>query len=270
MKCYAAAVIYSKKENRLMTEYGMWMLEWCDTVIGVALHDEFGFGGKRLQRFYDNSRHTLTSMVTDYTPERMFEDNGKGRVKADERARITDGIETAQSVIDRELRAFGLADWQCKQLVPEDAFDEAKIFRERKARVLSHAARKAWYEVNGRRTLKMYVGSILLYLHSESGFGINRAEKLYARIAPQIRGYIADFLMADMRIDQQMKKQLDNMHAILQEKGIEMVEMPDEDTVMIRAGAQAKPIQAASIENIAEYNKIMQDVKKANMRRVLE
>ena len=50
MRCAAAAVAYSQRENRLMEEYGMWMLEWMDTVFGVTLREEYGFGHKRLQR----------------------------------------------------------------------------------------------------------------------------------------------------------------------------------------------------------------------------
>lgn len=62
MRCAAAAVAYSRRENRLMEEYGMWMLEWTDTVFGVTLREEYGFGHKRLQRFYDESRGGLTEM----------------------------------------------------------------------------------------------------------------------------------------------------------------------------------------------------------------
>lgn len=52
MRCAAAAVAYSQRENRLMEEYGMWMLEWTDTVFGVTLREEYGFGHKRLRRFF--------------------------------------------------------------------------------------------------------------------------------------------------------------------------------------------------------------------------
>ena len=66
-----------------------------------------------------------------------------------------------------------------------------------------------------------------------------------------------------------MKKQLDELHAVLELHGIEMVEMPDEDSVMIRAGASDKPVKAAAVGGIADFDEIMQDVHKQNMRRIL-
>jgi hypothetical protein len=251
MRCAAAAVAYSRRENRLMEEYGMWMLEWTDTVFGVTLREEYGFGHKRLQRFFDESRGGLTEMVADYTPERVYEDNGKGRRKGDERARLTDGIETTQTVLDRELRAIGFTDWELVALVPEDRFDAAKIYRDKKLRTAAHSARLAWYTVNGKRALKIYVASTLLYLRDEYKLGAGRLERLYNIIAPKIRGYLESFLIADLAEDVRMKKQLDELHAVLELHGIEMVEMPDEDSVMIRAGASDKPVKAAAVGGIA-------------------
>lgn len=66
-----------------------------------------------------------------------------------------------------------------------------------------------------------------------------------------------------------MKKQLDELHTVLELHGIEMVEMPDEDSVMIRAGASDKPVKAAAVGSIADFDEIMQDVHKQNMRRIL-
>lgn len=269
MRCAASAVAYSRRENRLMEEYGMWMLEWTDTVFGVTLREEYGFGHKRLQRFFDESRGGLTEMVADYTPERVYEDNGKGRRKGDERARLTDGIETTQTVLDRELRAIGFADWELVALVPEDRFDAAKIYRDKKLRTAAHSARLAWYTVNGKRALKIYVASTLLYLRDEYKLGAGRLERLYNIIAPRIRGYLESFLVADLAEDRRMKKQLNELHAVLELHGIEMVEMPDEDSVMIRAGASDKPVKAAAVGGIADFDEIMQDVHKQNMRRIL-
>lgn len=39
MRCAAAAVAYSQREKRLMEAYGIWMLEWTDTVFGVTLRE---------------------------------------------------------------------------------------------------------------------------------------------------------------------------------------------------------------------------------------
>lgn len=268
MKCLAKKTQYQKAENALTTEYGMWLLEYVDVVFGVTLAENCGFREKRLQRFYDGNRNGLTEMVNDNMPTTMFVDKGKGRRKGDERARLTDGIETTQTVLDRELRAIGFADYELTALVPEDRFDAAKIYRDKKLRTAAHSARLAWYTVNGKRALKIYVASTLLYLRDEYKLGAGRLEKLYNIIAPKIRGYLESFLIADLAEDRRMKKQLDELHAVLERHGIEMVEMPDEDSVMIRAGASDKPVTAA-VGGIADFDEIMQDVHKQNMRRIL-
>lgn len=272
MRCLAAEVAYSQKERRLMTEYGMWMLEWCDTVVGVALIREYGFGLTRLQRFFDESRGGITEMVERYTPEYMAENGKRGWHKADASARLTDGINTMLSVIERELRTLGFADWRLESIEAADKFDEQRHYRNRQAMELTHAARKAWYEINGRRAIRIYFGAILLYMHDEHGYGAKRLGKLYAETAPLIREYIERFLLSDIRADKEMQCELAAMHEILTDKGIELVEMPGEDTVTVRQGTEAEDtaVSATAQETIAQYDKIMREVQKSNHRRILK
>ena len=255
-----------------MTEYGMWMLEWCDTVVGVTLIRDYKFGLTRLQRFFDESRGGITEMVNKYTPDYMAGRGNKGWQIADLNTRITDGVNTTMTVVERELRELGFADWRLETIEAADKFDEQRHYRNRQAMELTHAARKAWYEINGRRAIRIYFGATLLYMHHEHGFGAARLAKLYAETAPLIREYIERFLLSDIRADKEMQCELASMHEVLTGKGIELVEMPGEDTVTVRQGTKAEDaaVSATAQETIAQYDKIMREVQKSNHRRILK
>ena len=262
MKCLAAQAAYQRKEKQLTTEYGMWLLEWCDTVFGVVLAKEYGFGQTRLQRLYDNNRTRIVKEVSDNIPDRMFVDDGKGRRRADENARLNDGVDNADYRAQQQLKLSGLKDWQFEEIEPEDKFGQ--IQHHKRNEILSHAARKAWYEMNGKRAIRVYVAHNLLYMRDEYKYGVERLNRLYELVAPYIKHYLERFLLGDIREDDKMRKELDEMHEKLVNRGIELEEVMPEDAVKVkRAGAET--VQITSNNEISDYNKIMQEVKKQNL-----
>lgn len=266
MKCHAKQQLYSTLENRLSREYGMWMLEWIDTVFGVKLVEDKGFGYKRLQRFFDDTREGLCGKVETYTPERMFESGDRGRRRADDNARLNDGIDTTLDTIVRQLEAVGITEEQLdSKLAVTDTFNSKPHTR---AEIAAHSARLAWYELNGKRAVKMYIGYILVYMHDIHGYGKQRLTALLESVSEPITGYMDNFLTANLRVDQSMKSELERLHGILAEHGIEFEEMPEEDTVMIRNSTNQTPDICAN-NSMAEFDKIMQDVKKSNFRRIV-
>lgn len=262
MKCLANAVVYQQRENRLSVEYGFWMLEWCDTVIGVTLVQKHGFGQKRLQQFYDETRDGLADKMASYMPERIFVDKGRGRQKGDKIDRMNDGVDTTLDVIERELEYHEITAEQLAALEPTDNF-KGKTRRD----ILTHAARKAWYEANGQRAVRLYVGYLLLYMNERHGFGKKRLHELMNDIAPLISRYLSDFLMSDYKKDVAMKAELERMHDILESRGLEFETMPEENTVQVRRASTNNAMPMCSANEISKFNDIMQEVKKQNMRR---
>lgn len=266
MKCHAKQQLYSTLENRLSREYGMWMFEWTDTVFGVKLVEDKGFGYKRLQRFFDDTREGLCGKVEAYTPERMFESSNRGRRKADSNALLNDGIDTTLDAIVRQLEAIGVAEELLDtKLAVVDTFSSKPHTR---AETATHSARLAWYELNGKRAIKIYISYILLYMHDTHGYGEQRLTALLDSVSELITGYMANFLTANLTTDHAMKKELERLHGILAEHGIEFEEMPEEDTVMIRKSTSQTPVICAN-NSMAEFDSIMREVKKSNFRRIV-
>lgn len=264
MKCLAGAVMYSKKVHALATEYGYWMLEWCDVVIGVALVEKHGFGQKRLQSFYDETRRGLSGMIGKYVPDRMFVDKWRGRVKGDCAERIIDGADTVIEVVAKRLAEIGIERDKLDSLEPKDNFNSKK-----RNEILCHAARQAWYEANGRRAVTLYVAYLLFYMNEQYGFGQKRLNELADSVIPLISGYLTDFFRGNIKIDNEMKKTLDGLHEKLAVHGIEFEEIPDEDRVNIQRKSVDDPITLCSAGEMSKYNDIMQEVKKQNMRRYI-
>lgn len=262
MKCMANAVMYQRRENRLSTEYGYWMLEWCDTVIGVTLAENHGFGLKRLQQFYDETRNGLSDKMASYMPERIFVDKGRGREKGDIADRMNDGVDTTLDVITKELAYIGVDRTRLDELEPEKEFS-GKTRRD----ILTHAARVGWYESNGRRAIKLYVAYLMTYMNERHGFGKKRLNELLDSVNPMIQKYLTDFLKGNYKLDNEMKAELDRMHDRLAIRGLEFEEMPEEDTVRVRSKSTESTPPICALNELDKYNEIMTEVKKQNMRR---
>ena len=262
MKCLAAAVMYSKKETALSTEYGMWLLEWCDTVIGVALAEKHGFGFKRLQEFYDDTRRGLSETVGNYTPERIFVNKGRGREKGDSAYIMNDDVDTTVSVVLRQLGDIGLDTCRLDELIPIDNFDG-----KRRNEILCHAARKAWYELNGKRAILLYISYLMIYMNERHGFGKGRLNALMDEVNPKISRYLCNFLRGNISVDNEMKAELERMHCRLASRGIEFEEMPNEDTVQVRRKTSESVILMCSSKELYKFDEIMKEVKKQNLRR---
>ena len=262
MRCRAKAVALEQKEKRIATEYGTLILEWIDSVFGVTLSREpFRWGQKRLQAFFDGGRQEIAAEVERYTPDRMTVKD-RGYRDALEWERLIDGVDTALMRMKRELEYIGFEDAELTALKAEDKFAE----KWRETRAILHAARAAWYTANGERATYIYVAGILLWLHDNCGFGASRLGMVYSKAAPAIRAYTERFLLASFDEDNRMLKDLDALHAVLEERGIELVEMPENDRVRIR------PKTETGTENIvkaeaADFKRILEETKKSRLAR---
>ena len=265
MKCRARKAYWDKAEKQISTEYGLLMLEWIDSVFGVTLsRDPFKWGQKRLQAFYDGGRHEIVTEVEKFTPERMTVKD-MGYRDANDWERMTEGIDTALERMQKELEYIGFEDAELSALKAEDKFAE----KWRETRAILHAARSAWYNVNGERATYIYVAGILLWLHDNCGFGASRLGMVYAKAAPAIRAYAERFLLSSFDEDRRMTKDLDALHAVLEERGIELEELPEDDKVTVRPKTEtvAAEIPTSYTTETAEFERILRETKKSRLAR---
>lgn len=265
MKCAAGDMIYAQKESAVSYEYGMWMLEWVDTVFGIALGELFGFRMKRLQKFYDGSRNGLSDDVGRYTTDNMRIKRRSGWKSATETERLDDGIDTTMIVMERDLAGFGIDSELLDALDPPDPLADA-VFIPYNRRAI-HGARSAWYEANGRRAVRLYTAYTLLYFHDEYGFGSARLKKILLAITPEIRYYVNTFLKSRMERDNEIRAEFTRKQARLAEFGIEFVELPDENKVdVVKSGSAIKNSAISTLSGsreMSQYNEIMEQVKKS-------
>lgn len=265
MKCAAGDMIYSQKESAVSREYGMWMLEWIDTVAGIGLAELFGFRAKRLQRFYDGSRDGLCDDVGRYTTDSMRIKNRSGWKSATETERLDDGIDTTMLVMERDLAAMGIGAESLNQLAPSDPLADATFISYKRRAI--HGVRSAWYEVNGKRAVRLYTAYTLLYLHNEYGFGEARLKKALDAIVPEVRRYVVAFLESRDERDNEIKAEFLRKQKRLAEFGVAFVELPDENKVdVVKSGSVIKNSAVSTLSGsrkMSQYNEIMEQVKKS-------
>lgn len=265
MKCKARQAYWDKAEKRIAREYGFLMLEWIDSVFGVTLsRDPFKWGQKRLQAFYDGGRHEIVTEVEKYTPERMTVKD-MGYRDAHEWERVAEGIDTTLERMRKELEYIGFEDAELSALKAEDKFAE----KWRETRAILHAARAAWYTANGERATYIYVAGTLLWLHDHCGFGASRLGMVYDKAAPAIRSYTERFLLSSFDEDKRMAKDLDALHAMLEERGIELEELKEEDAVSVKPKTETvtADIPTSYTAETAEFERILEETKKSRLAR---
>lgn len=266
MRSAAEDLVYRDKEYALAYEYGTWALEWVDVVLGLKLAELFGFGIKRLQRFFDGSRVGVVGDVERYTSDGMRVKGRRGWQKADEAARLSEGIEVTVDALERELAGYGIDAGMLDMLDPPDPLEGAAFLWQKQK--LLHAARRAWYDANGRRAIRLYIAYTLLWMRDEHGFGEVRLKRLYTAIVPEIRWFVDVFLQSKVERDNEMKRRLEAMQDRLAELGIEFIQHPEDDAVEVRSARDGtKSGGAVSVlgagQGLDGYNKIMDEVKKA-------
>ena len=268
MKCLSKQAHWANRENALMTEYGMWMLEYIDSLLGVLLIRSHGFGMRRLLALFNDGRRDLMETVAHYTPDKMLvRDKWRGWMRADESGLLTDGIETSLFVMTRELREIGFCDPEFARLEITDRFGETWHI---KAETAAHSARLAWWRVNGERAIKIYLAAMMLYLHDTHGFGAVRLGRLYDSAISAIVRYIENFLLARRTVDRRMMdEELAGLHAELEAHGIVLVEAHSEDAVILRRDTDSADATATcAVHEIGDFDAVLREVKRVDFRKM--
>lgn len=231
MKCLAAQQNYSKKVSQLTEKYGTWILEFIDTIFGVVLVTHYKFGTKRLQEFFDEGRGGLIEAVNRYCPDSMLIKTRQGMKKADENTRLSDAVDLTLDKFTQELEAIGFIDLNFVALEPTDDFS---LHWHKAIEFSTYKTRRTWYDTTGARAIKIYVVGIMLYMNERHGFGAGRLNELYDKTAAYIQSYIERFLKSSISEDQRLMSELDKLHSVLAEKGIELIDLPDEDKIQVK------------------------------------
>lgn len=268
MKCLSKQVDWARRENALMMEYGMWMLEYIDCQLGVQLIREHGFGLKRLQAFFNDGRRDLMETVARYTPDKMQVRTKKGWRAADAAGLLTDGLETAIFVMCRQLRELGFCDPDFASLTVEDRFAETWHTTAEEA---AHSARLAWYRQNGERAIRLYMAAMMLYLHDTHGYGAVRLSRLYQAAAPEIVRYVERFLLSRRSVDRRMMdEELTALQSELEAHGITLIEAHEEDAVILRRDKRTSEgtVAMGAAEAITDFDEMLRDVRRVDFRRM--
>lgn len=237
MKCAYRLAEFSNAEHTLGYKYGLWAMEYADSAFGIVLARSYGFGGKRLQKLYDEIRESVSNEVGKYTADTVYvKDERKGRMKGCEQDVMADAREQVVFNQTKRLEAVGFSDKHLQAIVAER--DTTPVFRNKRQREALRRSRWYWYMMNGEEAMQLYVGALLLYMSENHGFGKQRLEKLYSEFAPYIHKYMERFLRGDLYGDDEMRAELNAMHSELERHGIELAEMPEEDAVTVKKASQ--------------------------------
>lgn len=238
MKCAYRLVEFSNAEHTLGCKYGLWAMEYADSAFGIVLARSFGFGGKRLQKLYDEIRDSISNEVCKYTADTVYvEDKHKGRMKGCEQDVMVDAREQVIFNQAKRLEAVGFSDKYLSAIEAER--DTTPVFHNKRKREVLRGSRWYWYMANSKEAMQLYVGALLLYMVDNHGFGKQRLEKLYNEFAPYIHKYMERFLRGDLYGDDEMRTELNAMYSELEKHGIELADMPEENAVTVKKASQA-------------------------------
>lgn len=245
MKCKAAEVLHDKREQACAAEYGLIFLEFIDCSMADQIMAQHKWRRKRLQWFYDTERHFLSDYIARYVADRgQTKDQHRGYRPMTEGELLSEGIETTQERVDKELAAFGF-NYDPAALVPAGWKAGWKRREQSKA-----AMRMAWYAQNGGRAARLYLTSQIQMLHDERGFGAERAGKLFDPVAADIRWFVEKFFTGTDAADAEIKKRIDAVHAKLEACGLEMEQVTVSDAVAVRKKQVKTAVPPAGMENL--------------------
>ena len=245
MKCKAAEVLHDKREQACGAEYGLIFLEFIDCMISDQMMAQHKWRGKRLQWLYDTERHFLSDYISRYVADKGYvKDEHRGRREMTEGELLSDALETTQEQIDKELRAIGFT-YDPAELVPQKYRTGWKYRERAKASV-----RMAWYAQNGGRAAQLYLTSLLKMIHDEKGFGAGRLDKLFDPVAAEIRWYVEKFFLGTEAGDREIKKKIDAVHERIAKCGVELVQIPASDAVMVRKKETKTAVPPPGLEHL--------------------
>lgn len=245
MKCKAAEVLHDKREQACGAEYGLIFLEFIDCMMSDQIMDQHKWRRKRLQWFYDRERHFLSDYIARYVADKgHVKDQHRGYRPMTEGELLSEGIETTQERVDKELASFGFT-YDPAVLVPSGWKAGWKRREQSKA-----AVRMAWYAQNGGRAARLYLTSQIKMLHDERGFGAERAGKLFDPVAAEIRWFLEKFFAGTDAADLEIKKKIDAVHKKLEGFGLEMVQVPASDAVSVREKETKTAVPPPGLEHL--------------------
>ena len=244
MKCKAAEVLHDKREQACGAEYGLIFLEFIDCMVSAQMI-RIGWRRKRLQWLYDTERHFLSDYISRYVADRGYvKDEHRGRREMTEGELLSEGIETTQERVDKELAAIGFT-YDPAALVPEGWKTGWKRREQSKA-----AVRMAWYASNGGRAARLYLTSLLQMMHDERGFGAERLGKLFDPVAAEVRWYVEKFFLGTEAGDREIKKKIDAVHERIAQCGVELVQIPASDAVSVRKKETKTAVPPPGLEHL--------------------
>ena len=245
MKCKAAEVLHERREQACGAEYGLIFLEFIDCMVSDKMMSGHGWRRKRLQWLYDRERHFLSDYISRYAAERgQVKDPHHGYRAMTEGELASNAIETTQDKVDRELAAIGFT-YDPAVLVPSGRKTGWKRREQSRA-----AVRMMWYSTNGGRAARLYLTSLLQMLHDEKGFGAERLRTVFDPVAEEIRWYVEKFFLATDAGDMEIKKKIDAVHKRLEGYGIELVQVPASDAVVVRKKETKTAAPVQGMENL--------------------
>lgn len=246
MKCNAREILRNQRERAAEDEYLLVFLEFVDVELAWLLMDLRGWRRKRLKWLFDTQRYWATDWIEKYASSGgKIKDRHKGYrdMTADEL--WSKNIEMAQSLTDDDLTAIGF-EYKFTDMIP-DKLRHGGWRRDQ----IKGSRRALWYAVYGERMIRLYVTSLLKLLHDERGFGAGRLRGLFDPLAERIRWYVERFFVGSDRVDAEIRARLDEGHRLIEELGIELIDLPAKTAET----AQKKPVSPkeipAGIENLA-------------------
>jgi hypothetical protein len=108
-----------------------------------------------------------------------------------------------------------------------------------------------WYAQNGGRMAQLYLTSLLKMIHDKKGFGAGRLGKLFDPVAAEVRWYIEKFFLGTEAGDREIKKKIDAVHERIAECGVELVQIPASDAVVVRKKETKTAVPPPGLENLA-------------------
>lgn len=258
MNCLARESKTTAQLDKARREYGLFLLEYIDACFGAALVNDFGFRKVRLQRFYDAERSNLMDTVSHYSADYMrVHDRHLGDRQADRNELMCDAIMTAQLQMDRELEDIGFA-YNIQRLlraVPPEGYikDKRKL-----------ALRLDWLSRYGLPAARAYITSALLYFHTRYGWGEVRLMRLYKPVEDGVERFKELLLKADRKSDDELRRDLVAKQAVIENAGIELIELDEGDAVVVSDKADvavsSMAVNVVNDEKSSEYDRILKNV----------
>lgn len=245
MKCKAAEILRGRQEQAHTNLYSLLYFEFIDCMVSVQMIDQHRWAKVRLQRMYDNERRHLSEWLERYSSEGgRVKDAHRGYRDLTESELAEQNIDFVQEQIDSHLASFGF-EYASDALTPR-----LSLRKGRAAGKAESARRMMWYCTGGSRASRLYVTSLMVYLHDECGFGAERIRKIFEPVSAEMRWYIEKLFRTTETDDRELKRRIDDAHKRIEERGLVLEQVTVGDVVCAKNPEQPKEIPAG-LESLA-------------------